>query len=32
MGETAVWSLFFSCSCSGEKKIWSSWLEYTLWI
>lgn len=32
MGEIAVWSLFFSCPCTREEEIWSSWLEYPIWI
>ena len=32
MGKTAVWFVFLSCTCTREKKVWSTWLEYTLWF
>lgn len=32
MGEAAIWSLLLPCSGAREEKVWSTWLEHSLWL
>lgn len=30
--QDAVWSLLFPCLGAGEKEVWTSWMEYPVWV
>lgn len=30
--QDAVWSLLLPCLGSGEKEVWTSWMEYPVWV